>query len=196
MSFVYARRDFVLEQRGELRGVAELRERIRKEGGRLFGLFRGQIGLGVLEGVLVTAWADERAAARAEADAFALLPGVRSSRLERFVPTARPAEPERASHDGIFAFRTFEVRAADVGEFVSLSEQAWPAFEGTYDARIQGLWRSLDVAPPDARMWLLTRYASLAEWERSREGTGEPHFRRRHQLTLDTRVVTAVLIEP
>jgi hypothetical protein len=199
VSFVYARRDFALAPggwEGALAARERARERMERDGGRAFGLWRGQIGLGVLEGIVVTAWPDEGALARGEAAAFAALPGVRDSRVERFAPTVRPQEPVRASSDGIFAFRTFELLAADVEEFVALSGKAWPAFEGRYDARVQGLWRSLDVPPPDARMWLCTRYASLAEWERSREGTGEPHFRRRQQITRDTCVVTATLVIP
>ncbi len=199
MSAVYARRDFTLDPRGWERALPALRgeaaARAAGQGGHVCGVWRGQIGLGLFEGIWVTAWPDEAALGRFEPEAFAAVPGVRRSSMERFAPTVRPAEPLRPRPDGVFAFRLAEVRADDVEEFVALSAQAWPVFEGSYDARVQGLWRSLDVAAPEARMWLCTRYASLGEWERSREGTGEPHFRRRNQMIRDTRVVTALRID-
>ena len=44
----------------------------------------------------------------------------------------------------------------------------------------------------DARVLLLTRYASLAVWEASRADTGRNEFQRRHKLTRATIVCTAV----
>jgi hypothetical protein len=200
MSLVYARRDFTLEPGGweralpALRGEAE--QRARKHGGIVCGLWRGQIGLGLHEGIWVSAWPDEAALARGEDEAFAAVPGARGSRVERFAPTSRPLEPPLVGGPGVYAFRTFELAAADVARFAELSGLAWPGFEARYDARVLGLWRSLEVAPPEARMWLCTRYASLAEWERSRGGTSEPYFRERNRLIRDTRLLTAQPIEP
>ena len=110
------------------------------------------------------------------------------------VATARPATP-RPPHwrPGVYAFRSFDIRAADADEFVDLSERAWPEFESSYDAQIIGLWRSLDVRAPAARFHLLTRYASLATWEASRADVGRPEFARRAKLTRATRVVTTTL---
>ena len=99
---------------------------------------------------------------------------------------------------GVVALRWFELPAADWDEFLDLSVGAWPGFERAYEAQILGLFRSVDVAAPLARALLVTRYRSLAEWERSREagasdgaGSGEVaeagrRFRRRHQLTTST----------
>jgi len=150
--------------------------RLRAEAGhRLFGLFRGQIGLEASEGVLLT-----------------VSPEAQPARGARMVATARPVDPTPPRWlPGVYAFRSFDVRAADAAEFVDLSVRAWPGFEAGYDAQIIGLWRSLDVNDPSARFHLLTRYASLAVWEASRADVGKPEFARRAKLTRATRGVTA-----
>lgn len=155
----------------------------------LYGLFSGQIGLGANEGVLIQV-GEGTPSALEGCDA------VLESRAERLVATVRPRDPAPPTRPGVYAHRWFELAESDWPEFLALSEGAWPAFESDYDAEIQGFWRSLDVAPPRARVLLLTRYASLAEWERSRtpisDATHEAgrRFRRRHELTTDTVVVT------
>jgi hypothetical protein len=164
----------------------------RAAGASLFGVWRGQIGLEANEGIALTAWPDEEALA---AGALALAPvfaGALDTRAERFVATLRPETPAPPERRGVFAFRTFEIAAADWIEFADLSERAWPEFEAGFDAKICGFFRSLDVAPPAARVLLVTRYASLATWEASRADVARPEFQRRHELTRATRVVTAV----
>src|SRR5262245_2697471 len=72
-------------------------------GARLFGLFRGQIGLDANEGVLLEI-------------------GDRPGEGVRMAATARPVEPKPpAWRPGVYAFRSFDVRAADADEFVDLS---------------------------------------------------------------------------
>jgi len=107
--------------------------------------------------------------------------------------TARPTDvdpPKPGS--GVLALRWFELAAADWDEFVELSVTAWPGFEASYDARILGLFRSLDAREPDASALLVTWYASLAAWEQSRgtvrasagaEAEAGRKFLRRHELT-------------
>jgi hypothetical protein len=162
-------------------------------GGALFGLFRGQIGLEANEGVLVTAYPDAARLAQSVGALRAACASARDVRTERMVATVRPASVAPPTRPGVYAFRSFEIADADSEEFTSLSERAWPEFEAGYDAQIIGLWKSLDVRPPDARFHLLTRYASLATWEASRADVGRPEFARRHKLTRATRVVTATL---
>jgi hypothetical protein len=168
-------------------------------GGLLVGLFTGQIGVASDEGLALVAWP---AAARAGGPPAPLLDGcadVREVRRERLVATVRPTRPAALTRPGVYAHRWFEFREADWPEFLELSEGAWPAFERAYDAEIQGFFRSLDVEPPRARVLLLTRYASLAEWSRSREAIDDAtresarRFRRRHELTESTVVVTTEL---
>jgi hypothetical protein len=169
-------------------------ERLRAAAGAaFFGVFRGQIGLEANEGVLLTAYADVAKLKLAVGALRAASADARDVRTERMIATVRPASPAPPTRSGVYAFRTFDVRDADSAEFVSLSERAWPEFEASYDVEIIGLWKNLDVRPPDARFHLLTRYASLATWEASRADVGRPEFARRHTLTRRTLVVTATL---
>ena len=105
---------------------------------------------------------------------------------------ARPPDAARA-HGRVCVPLLLDRCDTDWAEFADLSERAWPGFESSYDAHICGFFRSLDVRPPDARVLLLTRYASLAVWEASRTAdTGRSEFQRRHKLTRSTIVCTAV----
>lgn len=99
--------------------------------------------------------------------------------------------------DGVVALRWFELDSANWDDFFELSTGAWPSFEAAFDATILGLFRSLDQAGSKAQALLVTRYASLAEWERSRSslaatqgdaGNAGEGFRRRHAITAVTQV--------
>ncbi len=163
-----------------------------EHGGTLFGVWRGQIGMEANEGIALTAWPDEQALAEGATALSRLWAAALESRAERLVATLRPDQPTPPPQDGVYAFRFFSLAEADWPEFADLSGRAWPGFEGGYDAHIHGFFRSLDAAPPDARVLLLTRYASLAVWEASRADTGRAEFQRRHKLTRATIVCTAV----
>ncbi len=164
----------------------------RKNGGSLFGVWRGQIGLEANEGIALTAWPDEEALAKGAAALQGTFSTALESRAERMIATLRPENPVPPLRAGVYAFRFFSILDRDWPEFADLSARAWPGFEGGYEARICGFFRSLDVHPPDARVLLLTRYASLAAWEASRADVGRAEFQRRHQLTRATIVCTAV----
>ena len=181
----------IYEERRFCVGPGEWDERVARlraaAGARLFGVFRGQIGLDANEGVLLAVYSEPEALADA-------LRGAQRVSAARMFATSRPAEPCAPKwRPGVYAFRSFDVRAANAKEFTRLSESAWPEFESAYDAQIIGLWRNLDVPAPDARFHLLTRYASLACWEASRADVGRPAFAQRAKLTLATRVVTTTL---
>ncbi|MHB1486301.1 MAG: hypothetical protein ACYCS7_04415 [Acidimicrobiales bacterium] len=117
---------------------------------------------------------------------------------EHLTSTARPqsaAPPEFTS--GPVALRWFEVESRHWDEFLDLSASAWPDFEASYEARVWGLFRAGNGPQDTARSLLVTQYASLAEWERSRQaittdnGAGAEageRFRRRHQITKWTMV--------
>lgn len=117
-------------------------------------------------------------------------------RVDKLESTARPADVDRPSlGTGVLALRWFELAAADWDEFLELSVTAWPGFEASYDARILGLFRSLDTKEEDASALLVTWYASLAAWEQSRgtvrasagaEAEAGRKFLRRHELTRRT----------
>ena len=196
MNETYEYRRFKLAPGDWERVSARLREEgaalAREHGGSLCGVWRGQIGLEANEGIALSAWPDEEALARGAAALHAVFAGALESRAERLVATLRPPHPTPPPRSGVYAFRFFEILDRDWPEFADLSARAWPGFEGSYDARICGFFRSLDVQPPDARVLLLTRYASLAVWEASRADVGRDEFQRRQKLTRSTIVCSAV----
>jgi hypothetical protein len=108
--------------------------------------------------------------------------------------TARPTSVEPIEGGGLFALRHFELRdPGDWDEFLALSVEAWPEFESTNDARIEGLFRFADV---DDEALLVTRYPSLAGWESSRtsirpDNAAGRNFLRRRELTRRSVVRTA-----
>ena len=110
------------------------------------------------------------------------------------VATARPTSPEPIAGGGLFALRHFELHdPGDWDEFLALSVEAWPEFESTNDARVEGLFRFADV---DDEALLVTRYPSLAGWESSRtsirpDNVAGRNFLRRRELTRRSVVRTA-----
>jgi hypothetical protein len=175
------------------------RRAIETAGGRLFGLWTGQIGMGSNEGTAMTVWPDEATHSKHAPRLVESVRGMVSSSAERLVLRARSEDPEPPTGPGIYAHRWFEILAEDRAEFVELSEAAWPDFESSHDASIVGLWETRDPTPPTSRLLLLTRYGSLAVWERSRSARTDrereawQRFLRRHALTRSTIVATTLL---
>lgn len=182
---------------------ARARPAVESAAGRVFGLWLPQIGLAANEGVIMTAWPDVHALERGAGTAVEGLEDVLDSTAERLVATVRPQHPDPPPAGGIYAHRFFGLRESDWPQFLELSERAWPGFEKSFDTRIIGFFRSLDVEPPAARVLLLTRYGSLAVWEQSRMAGARSEeqdrirerFQRRHQLTSSTVVVTTQLAQ-
>ena len=146
-------------------------------------------------GVGSIGWASDEVAVLAPAGVVEESAGAEVASTERLAPAAHGTGGVQGPGGAtVVAMRWFELAASDWDEFLELSVGAWPAFESTYEATILGLFRSADCREPDARALLVTRYASLGEWERSREaGAGQGaaaeagrRFRRRHQLTRRT----------
>ena len=164
-------------------------------GGRLWGawLGAGSIGWPDDQVVAMVAWPHTDPPAGSLGEAWlAGGPGVASvSSVSSvgLVPTVRPTAADRLQPGGVFAHRWFEVDPDRSEEVVALSAEAWPVFEGAYEAIIHGLFRTTGGA---GRLLLVTRYASVAEWERSRgvgrSGSGDlgrarENFERRRALT-------------
>lgn len=149
---------------------------------RRFGLWRGEVGFYNDEGAVLTG-----------ADAIVGGQGLIVTSLERLEATLRPVDPTPPTEDGLYVHRWFEVRVEDVPRFLELSGLAWPGMEAAHPGvRIIGLWRS--IYRPD-HLLLITRYADLAQWERSRyynpnapaEGAeSRERFRERARLTQRT----------
>ena len=138
-------------------------------GGSVFHLGSGLIGAGNDEGYLITAWPDTEVLAQRGAATLGNMPGVvESSNFARLTPSARPHDTQAPSDPGVYAHRWFSIDVDHWPEFLDLSEnRIWPYIE-TYGARIVGFWRNMDSSLPENRVLLVTRYASMSEWDRTR----------------------------
>ncbi len=144
----------------------------RAAGGSHFALYSGLIGLASDEGVFVRAWPDDDALARECERTAAALPVLEAS-VERLVPSVRPLDGTPPRLGGVYAHRWFWLQPADWPEFQRLSEDGvWLFFESD-GCRIVGLWRSAEPGPL-CKALLITRYASVAHWERTRLQSPEP----------------------
>jgi hypothetical protein len=105
-------------------------------------------------------------------------------------PTVRPTDARPVTRPGLYVFRFFDVRNADVGEIAKLSLEAWTTFEtaNAYRAEPQGLFSQADRRAARGVMLLCTWYDGLESWQSSRAPPAEAaeNFRRRHQLTFGT----------
>ncbi len=161
----------------------------------LWGAFHGLFGIGSNEIIMVTSWGLDH-----DPVAELTLPD-NVERVEEIVlvPTVRPARDQQLTRPGLYVFRFFDVRNADVEEIAELSHTAWTTFEDTseYAAEPQGLFCQKDRSSERGVMLLLTWYDGLNSWQTSRR----PHpdatanFRRRHELTFGTIAYATRLIE-
>ncbi|GIW12948.1 MAG: hypothetical protein KatS3mg062_0387 [Tepidiforma sp.] len=153
-------------------------EACRSSGAVPWGLFSGLLGLRTDEMFAVAAAPD--AAERPG------LPGAET--LDRYVgtATARPLAPEPQQTPGVYVFRRFQIATASVEEFLRLSVEAWETFENdpAFQAEPRALLRS-DLPGGLTHMMLITWYADLASWERSRQPApaARENFQARARLT-------------
>lgn len=133
-------------------------------------------------------------------DAVLKAPGVVSAERHRLAPTLRPQEGAQPPAGGIYVHNWFTVDATALDEFVKLSGEAWPDFEARFEARIFGLFAAEpsddDRADGARRLLLMTRYADLGEWQKSRDPTSEAMkvFARRRELTRVSLARACVLV--
>jgi hypothetical protein len=136
-------------------------------GGAVYALFAGMIGFATDEGVLMRTWRDDDAFATNGERTMTALPGIVESRAERLVVGVRPLDASPPHGDGVYAHRWFWLQPQDWAEFQRLSDEGvWPYFESD-GCNIIGLWRSAEPGPL-AKALLITRYPSVAHWERTR----------------------------
>lgn len=172
---------------------------IRAASGRIWGLWDGAPGLGFRsdEAVLMTVWPDD-AAAGAAVELIKSCPQIDRVEGTPLHATERPTSTAHRSGTGVWVFRRFALPPDQVTRFVELSAEAWASFERTFDAEIEGLFRAPDSSDGQSNLVLLTRYADLATWERSRKQAQDPdawhHFGERQRLTEWTQARSAVLI--
>ena len=162
-------------------------ELLKSLGNNHWGVFTGLFGLAANEVLVVDAH---------ESDNIQSHPLAVESEL--WQPTARPIDISPCDKPGLYVFRRFHVREADVDEVVALSKEAWKTFETSadYTTEPQGLF----VPPADddgiVPMMLVTWYDGFDSWEISRNPAPEAreNFSRRRDLTLQTSAVATRLV--
>ncbi|MFI4975364.1 MAG: hypothetical protein ACHP84_12565 [Caulobacterales bacterium] len=160
-------------------------------------LFTSQLGWDGSQVALLLERTDGRPGVQSAAlGALASAPQVRGCEAHVLEPTVRPTPNSVLKPGGIYVHRWFEVRPDDIAEFVALSAEAWPDFEGRFDAQIFGLFRAGTDRADKARLLLITRYANHGVWEDSRDPTTSAMqtFARRALLTLQTRAASSLLV--
>lgn len=127
--------------------------------------------------------------AAAPAEAVMRAPGVVSAERHALTATIRPAEGARPTALGVYVHNWFTIDAAAFDEFVRLSGEAWPDFEGHFETKVFGLFAAEpskdDLMEGARRLLLMTGYRDLAEWQKSRNPaeTARNAFLRRRELT-------------
>lgn len=171
-----------------------LAEQVYASGGDgILGVFAPLLGYASNEALVLT---DERASS----DAVLKGSGVSAAEWRRMSPTLRPHQGAVPQAGGIYVHNWFTIDADGFDEFVQLSGAAWTDFEARFDARIYGLFAVEPAASETSagarRLLLMTRYADLAEWQKSRDPTTEAMkmFARRRELTRVSLARACVLI--
>ncbi|MGE0601825.1 MAG: hypothetical protein AB7J35_20520 [Dehalococcoidia bacterium] len=154
-------------------------------GGKRWALANGLFGLWNHEVILVTVWPG--GSDPAPHVARNLPPGASVGESYDFIPTVRPDSDALLSRPGIYVHRLFGVDAANVDQFVDLSDTAWKTFENAdeYRSQPQGLFRQRRHPEFGGLMLLVTWYDRLESWERSRTPPPEAaaNFRERSMIT-------------
>ncbi|WP_332766750.1 hypothetical protein [Phenylobacterium sp.] len=115
--------------------------------------------------------------------------GFAAHAVDRLTPTLRPTQDVPPEPKGVYVHNWFTIDGGAVEEFVRLSGEAWPAFEGRFETKIYGLFLAAESAADRAdgarRLLLMTNYRDLGEWQVSRDPTSEAMqvFLRRRELT-------------
>ena len=118
---------------------------------------------------------------------------------EAWHATARPNDDTVCKRNGLYVFRRFKIRAADVDELVSLSQTAWQTFEHTteYQAEPMGLFRLPTDGQGLVDMQLVTWYDNFDSWSLSRNPHADAmdNFKRRQKLTLSSYAIATQLVD-
>jgi hypothetical protein len=160
-----------------------LADQVYASGGTgVLGVFAPLLGYASNEALVLT---DQRATS----DAVLMGSGVAAAEWTRMSPTLRPHQNALPEPGGVYVHNWFTIDGAAFDEFVQLSGAAWPDFEARFDAKIFGLFavepQAAETAAGARRLLLMTRYADLGEWQKSRDPTTEAMkiFLRRRELT-------------
>lgn len=162
-------------------------------GGRLFGLWRAQIGPSANRVTRASLWSGDPPPTPEARDADVV--HVNNRVLTILTRGETPPDPARG---GIVTHRWFILPPQHVAEMVAITTEAWQGFEGDTGSEPLGLWQDRAEGEP-AHVLLMTWYPSLSHWEQSRfwnSGAAGPDqaqrarwgalFARRRDLLLDT----------
>jgi hypothetical protein len=157
----------------------------------LYGIFAGMLGLASNEIYVVT-----NATHRYSLQGFLTDAGLELEASHVFMPTVRPIDHSPRTNPGIYVFRWFAVKNADVAEIVELSNAAWTSFEAGFDTQVQGLFAEPERNDVFGQMLLLTYYSNLSVWEASRDPApaAKENFKRRNALTLEATPIATRLV--
>ena len=186
---------------------------LARAGGRLYGVWRSQIGRPRDELSVITYWPRVVTAAASEAALISDVGSLAGISTELMSPTLRPTGGNPPKRQGNYAFRWMSTPAKNWEKLLALCADAWPGFESAYDSQVIGLWRMSEErtrGPVEEatgagvsvgiRSLLFTRRPDLAMWERSKlpQGAAEAKVRetlsRRYDLCDWTTVYTATLL--
>ncbi len=148
-------------------GVGDIDTASRELGGAVYLLCSGMIGLASDEGILIRTGSDD--GPNGDGSAASIVTGsvFQDWGSERLSPTVRPLDATPPREPGVYAHRWFWLKPEHLDEFLQLSEHGiWPYFEAD-GCEIIGLWRGDDDGSL-RRLLLITRYPSVAHWERTR----------------------------
>lgn len=165
---------------------ASVSQHLEAHGGKLYGIFRSQIGRPRDELSVITAWPQDRQARDEDSFFDCDDNNILSVDSRAMRPTIRPDEFLPPTRQGNFAFRWFATPAGNYDEFIALCEAAWPGFESSYDSQVLGLWRMEQSRGSTSNTFntlLLTRRPDLAMWERSKIPIGAAEVKVREQLS-------------
>lgn len=180
--------------------IGEAPETFAEDNGRLYGIWRSQIGRPRDELSLITSGLSGTQSTRQFARLVKGMDDVRAHQSRPMTATIRPTDDTPPTRQGNFAFRWFSTPTANWDEFLGLCAAAWPGFEAAYDSQVVGLWRFEDSEPGLIDSLMITRRPNLAMWERSKipETEAEAEIRRklsrRYDLCDHTEVFTATLL--
>jgi hypothetical protein len=138
--------------------------------------------------------------AHAPVEAVMRAPGVVSAERHSLTPTLRPADGAKPAAMGVYVHNWFTIDANAFDEFVKLSGEAWPDFEGHFETKIFGLFAARpskdDLMEGARRLLLMTGYRDLDTWQKSRNPaeTARVAFARRRELTRVSLARACVLV--
>ncbi|MBW6400545.1 hypothetical protein KPL78_21985 [Roseomonas sp. HJA6] len=131
-------------------------------GGRMFGLWRAQIGPSMNRVTRASLWPGEAPPTPEAEDPDVV--HVNTRMLDILTRGETPPDPARG---GIVTHRWFILPPQHVAEMVAITTEAWTGFEGDTGSEPLGLWQDRAESEP-AHVLLMTWYPSLAHWEQSR----------------------------